>query len=180
MNSLLSDMKLKGLLLKNRSRIVERWFEEVMHSYAGQTARIFGKNKDKFRNPVGVNAREGLDSLYDRLLGDDDPALMESALDQIIRIRSLQDFSASQAVSFAFSLKGIIRKSLAGDIQANNLDEQMCRLENRIDRMALVAFDIYSQCREKLYQIRVDQARSMYRMIDRPVGGRTNREKKSR
>jgi hypothetical protein len=69
------------------------------------------------------------------------------ALDALIRIRAVQDLTASQAVGFVFLLKPILRELAPVDDSLND----------RIDRLALMAFDKYMQCREQLADIRVNE-----------------------
>ena len=104
----MSKKTLRQLLERSQSRIVGRWFAEIVQSYPGEAARYFGDNKDRFRNPIGVNTRESMDIIYGELVNDGDSEDLVEALDRIIRIRSIQDFSPSQAVAFVYSLKGII------------------------------------------------------------------------
>jgi hypothetical protein len=43
------------------------------------------------------------------LLGEMDQARVAGALESIVRIRAVQNFSASESVGFVFLLKGILR-----------------------------------------------------------------------
>jgi hypothetical protein len=78
-----------------------------------------------------------------------------TALDAIIRIRAVQDLTASQAVGFVFLLKPILLE-LQPERNPVLLD---VLLNDRIDRLALMAFDKYMQCREQLADIRVNEGR---------------------
>jgi hypothetical protein len=42
----------------------------------------------------------------------------------------------------------------------NGLSGELQAFENRIDDIALLAFDIYSQCRQKIYEIRVNEVKN--------------------
>jgi hypothetical protein len=46
--------------------------------------------------------------------------------------------------------------------------EELSALETRIDRLALLAFDCYMKCREKIYEIRLGELR---RRAKEGVGG---------
>jgi hypothetical protein len=94
-----------------------------------------------------------------------------SALEEIVKIRSIQDFTPAQALSFVFSLKQVIREELKGELDAARLAE-LVQFEAQIDQLALFAFDVYVKCRERLYEIRVSE-------VKRSVSGlmrRLNRE----
>ncbi len=38
--------------------------------------------------------------------------------------------------------------------------QKMAALEERIDRLALIAFDIYSRCREQIYDLRLKEIKA--------------------
>jgi len=144
---------------EKRSDVVQEWFERTLRSYPGQTVGFLRGEKDPFRNPVGHTLREGLGVLFDEILGEMDEARITAALDAIVRIRAVQDHTASQAVAFLFLLKEVLReKSPAADLAA---------LENRIDRMALLAFDLYMKCREKIYEIKAEEAKRRVYLLER-------------
>ncbi len=90
-------------------------------------------------------------------------------LDTIIRIRAIQEFTPSQAVSFVFFLKKIIRDELAtGDPRQHSLSDELTLLENQIDSLGLLAFDIFMRCREKLYDIKANEMKNMtFRLLQK-------------
>ena len=81
-------------------------------------------------------------------------------LDKIISIRAIQDLSPSKAVAFIFLLKTAIRKELQQEILEKGILEELLELESRIDGLALLCFDIYMKRREKLYEIRTNEAKT--------------------
>ena len=83
-----------------------------------------------------------------------------SHLDQVIRIRAVQDFSPAQAVGFIFLLKKAVREQLEKDIREKRLSEEISLFESKIDELALLSFDIYMKCREKIYEIRVNEVKN--------------------
>ncbi len=146
-------MGLTEQLAKEKDAIVKRWFERVVDTYPAETSRFLRSQKDPFANPVGQTTFQGLATLVDLLSGPMDPEKARNALDPIIRIRAIQDFTASRAVRFVFELKAIVRAT-AG--QGQDLTE----LEARIDELALVAFDLYMACREKIYDLKANEMKS--------------------
>jgi hypothetical protein len=154
------DMKLENLLSKKRSNIIKKWREVIVGSYPSGTQRFFRKEKDQFANPVGHVVDKAIEALYDEIIKDGDSDKIASCLDSIIRIRAVQDFKPSQAVSFVLQLKNVIRRVLQGETPLNGLSGELQTLENRIDEIALLAFDIYSQCRQKIYEIRVNEVKN--------------------
>ena len=102
-----------GDLLKARKgAIVQRWVEAVLSTYPEEGAVLFQKQQDPFANPVGHSVREGTEGLLDSILDGMDPGDLRQHLDRIIRVRAVQQFSPSRALSFLFSLKTILRGAL--------------------------------------------------------------------
>ncbi len=151
---------LENLLSEKRAAILERWFHLILDTYPTDTSRIFKRNKDRFANPVGYTISRETETLYDELLHDMNPEKIATCLDNIIRIRSVQDFPPSQAIAFIFLLKKVIREELAGEIEEGQALKQFSEFESRIDKLALLALDIYVQCREKVHQIVVNEVKT--------------------
>jgi len=154
------DMKLENLLAKKRSGIIKKWRGVVVGSYPSGTQRFFAKEKDQFANPVGYTIDKEIEVLYDEIMKEGDSDKIASCLDSIIRVRAVQDFKPSQAVSFVLQLKNVIREAIEGEAPLNGLSGELQTLENRIDQIALLAFDTYSQCRQKIYEIRVNEVKN--------------------
>lgn len=165
-------MELKSLLTEKKSSILNKWFEIILDSYPAETAKFLRDKSKRFTNPVGSTIYHGLESLFDEIIHDkSDPNRLSSFLDNIIRIRAIQDFSASQAVAFIFSIKDIIRQEVGTASSSNQLlpqklSSELVELDAKIDSLALMSFDIYMQCREKIYDIKATEARNMtYRLL---------------
>jgi len=133
-------MELNEALAARREVVLERWFQAVLATYPAETARFLAGGADPFANPVGHTVREGLGRLYDRFVTDVPVAELSSAVDGIVRIRAVQEFTPSAAVGFVYTLRNILREELADAA----LDPAgLAALESGIDRLALVAFDVY-------------------------------------
>ncbi|MBW1888153.1 MAG: RsbRD N-terminal domain-containing protein, partial [Deltaproteobacteria bacterium] len=159
-------MKLETLLTQNRSTIVKRWLDQILDTYPAETYKFLKKQKNQFANPVGYTLSEEIDHLYGELLQGVDSDRTTPILDGIIRIRAVQDFSPSQAVGFIFLLKGVIRERLKTEIRDNRLSYELTMFESGIDDLALLAFEVYMRCREKLYEIRAKKKKNqVYRLL---------------
>ncbi len=150
------DPSLAAVLSDRRNDVVGGWLERTIQTYPESAARFLSSEKDPFRNPVGCTLKEGLGALFDELLRATDAAGAMPVLDGIIRMRAVQDFSASQAVAFVFSLKQVIRGVLQGEI--TRFVGEVETLETRIDELALLAFDVFMKCRQQIYEIRANEA----------------------
>ena len=65
----------------------------------------------------------------------------------------------SKALAFIFLLKNVIREELAPELKDGQFSPELQELESHIDGMALLGFEVYTQRREKLYEIRVTEVR---------------------
>ena len=144
-------MDFESLLAPKKKAIVQKWIDAVLDSYASPA--FFKKQKDRFANPIGGTIFAGLQELYDVLLEKRELEEAAASLESIVKMRAVQDFAPSRAVSFVYLLKDIVRQEAAGE--ANS--ESLAVLEARLDRVALMAFDLYMECRERLHRIRVDE-----------------------
>ena len=151
---------LKNLLSEKRSNILKRWLQSVLETYPADSQRFLKKQKDPFANPIRYTISREIENIFDELLNGMDAERISPMLDRIIRMRAVQDFSPSQALSFVYLLKKVIREELKTEISQGRLFDEFLRFESRIDEMALIGFGIYMTCREKLYEIRANQAKN--------------------
>jgi len=154
-------MNLINLLSEKKSLILKRWFEEILENYPVDSSNFLKTQKNRFANPIGCTISQAIEDLFDELLHDIYSDKCISKLDDIIRIKAVQEFTPSQAVSFIFLLKKIIREEMGHDIKKNHLSDELQSFESNIDKIALLSFDIYMKCREKIFEIRVNEVRNM-------------------
>lgn len=149
----------------DRDRVLERWFTSIAETYPRVTATFLAARRDRFGNPVGHSISAAIGPIYDQVVSEMDEDVLAEALDGIIRVRAVQDFSPSGAVGFVFALKSAIRGTSNGrPLPPGVLDE----IDRRIDRVALMAFDVYAQCRERLHDIRANEIRARsIRLLER-------------
>ncbi|MBI5116467.1 RsbRD N-terminal domain-containing protein [Candidatus Poribacteria bacterium] len=161
-------MKLENLLSRKRSAIVERWFQLILDTYPADTSSFLKRQKDRFANPVGNTISQGIEGIYDGLVQSEGPDKVSPFLDTIIRIRAIQDFSPSQGVAFVFSLKKAIREELKDEMRDEEVARELLALESRIDELALLSFDIYMKCREKVYELRANEVKNRtFKLLER-------------
>ena len=98
-------MNFKELLSEKKSAILDLWIDEVLSTYQPDTSNFIKKNQNRFANPVGHTVKDGLENIFNALLNEAGPEEMAMFLDYVIRIRAVQDFTPSQAISFVFTLK---------------------------------------------------------------------------
>lgn len=151
-------MNLESLLTEKKKAIIQKWIDQVLDSYG--SSNFFKKQKDRFANPVGATISEGLTKIFTVLVENRDLNDIAKPLEDIIKIRAVQDFAPSQAVSFIYLFKDIVRQELAREKKLAEMHTNLAVLEARIDKTALMAFDYYMDCRERLHRIRVNEVLS--------------------
>ncbi len=130
--------------------ILQRWIERTLKSYPDGMAGFLGEEQDPFRNPVGHTLRENLATLLHELMGTMERERVTPALDALVRMRAVQNFSPAEAVRFVFGLRQAVFE-VSGAVPDS--------LATRIDELALMAFDQYMSCREQIFELRAKEMR---------------------
>ena len=153
-------MRLNNLLAQRKTSLVKKWFAATIETYPSDTAKFLKSQKDPFANPVGRTIYQGLEALFEELLKETDHEAVLSVLDPIIRIRAIQNFSPSQAISFIFFLKNVIRNNMQKEDFQAQLFSELLLFESKIDELGLIAFNLYMNCREKIYEIKANEMKN--------------------
>jgi len=149
----------RDLLEERKDTIVERWVDAVLSAYPSDSAALFQKQRDPYANPLGHSVREGTTGIFRTLLNGMDPDELRAHLDKIVRIRAVQQFTPSQALSFVFSLRGIIREVIPETKADPRLRGALTEMDAKIDEVALAAFEIYATRREEVSQLRISEVK---------------------
>jgi hypothetical protein len=161
-------MNLKEYLVQNKKVILEKWFDRIIDSYPTDSSNFLRKEKNRFNNPVGYNISHDIEFLYDSLLDGGDDSRLNECLEDIVRIRTVQDFTPSEAVAFILLLKDVLREELAERLSERQLVEELLAVDGKIDRLGLRCFDAYMKCREKIYEIKANEAKMrVYKLLER-------------
>jgi hypothetical protein len=164
-----NNMSLKDLLEKNKKQILEKWFHLMINTYPAETAKFLKREKNPFANPVGRSIHEGISGIYDQVVGGIDHDALSPFLDRIIRVRAVQDLSPAQAVAFVFDLRSLVREEFENEIRENEVtSEELSLFDSTVDALALLSFNVYTECREKLFEIRVEEIKNRtFRLLQR-------------
>jgi hypothetical protein len=163
------NMTLEKILASQQDDILSKWFDAIVESYPPETARFLKRESNPFANPVGSTVYEGIKGVYQELYQGMDRDKVSTHLDQVVRIRAVQEFAPSAAVGFIFPLKRLIRETLGREIRDGRVSaEELAELDSKIDALALLAFDIYTECRNKIYELRVNEVKNQsHRLLQR-------------
>ena len=153
-------MRLRDLSSDRKTALARRWLNETLDTYPADTSNFLKREKDRFANPVGQTLADGTRVIVDQLLAEQtDHDEVRSALASMLRIRSVQDFAPSEAVSFVFLLKAAVREELGTEAREKARLAELAEFDRKIDELALLAFDLYAESRQKIYEIRVSDVK---------------------
>lgn len=153
------DKAFRHLLKDKRDAIAAQWRDLVLATYPKDAAKFMGSNSDPFSNPVGQTFSRCLGPILDQLIEASDEEKITPLINDMMRVRAVQQFLPSTAVGFFLHLKNVVR----GQLKTSSLDADQLRdllnFEARVDEVMLKAFDEYLGCREKLYEIKATELR---------------------
>jgi hypothetical protein len=150
-------MTFRETLEAKKTTIVARWLDDALSMYVQDASALFARQKDQFANPVGHSLREGTLAIFEALLDGKDAEKIRQHLNEIIKIRAVQQFSASSALCFIFRLKDIVREEVRDTLKDAEILPEYLLFEREVDEVALTAFDVYLECREQLFEIRANE-----------------------
>jgi hypothetical protein len=156
---------LRGLLHQRKAGVLDRWFGLVMDTYPEDAHRALKSNRDPFANPVGHIFREATGKLFDFLLIGAGKDELAAPLEEMVKVRAVQDFKPSDGVAFVFLLKRAVREELGAEAGAAGLQAELAAFESRVDALALQAFDIYVACVKRLFEIRAAEVKGSVHML---------------
>src|SRR5574341_908614 len=144
-------MTIQALLIERRAPLCRRWLEAILRDYGDLTAARWARQRDRFANPVGNAIAAALPVLLEAVAGEGEPAAGAlSALEAVVRIRSVQDLAPSRAVGFVQRLRDAIREELGLELAGGALAADLAAVEARIERLTAFAFDTYVELRAAL------------------------------
>jgi hypothetical protein len=144
--------------------------DRTLSVYSDEYAQFIRNNHDSFANPVGMILKEGLAALFEAVVDGADPDRCRAALLPIVRLRAVQDIAPSQALAFVPQLKNVVREMLREKIQEEGTRQALSAFEGRVDQAALLAFDLYSECRERIFELRVNEMQRSTAQLRRQPG----------
>ncbi len=162
-------MELADRLSQGKQEIAREWIRKTMEAYPVESLTVFKKNKDRFANPLPHIISKNIELLLDELMKGVSRETTAPILEEIVRIKAVQDFSPSDALGFVFKLKQVIRDFIKKQPDEGYDADDLWPIDQAIDEMASMAFDAYVKCREKLFEIRANEIRNQTHMLIRRV-----------
>ncbi len=160
--------RLQRLMQEKHEALLQRWFEYAIAAYPAESHKYFAKVKNEFTNPVGSNIYQSMSRLLTELAGERDAERLYGDLEMILKIRAVQDMKPSQALAFLPVLKNLVRTELEEEIGAGHISaEELADLDSDIDTLMLLAFDLYSESREQIYNLRISEIKATNDILER-------------
>jgi len=150
---------LQKFLKENRDTILQKWVDQTINTYEPEMVRFLKKEKNQFSNPVRNTILTSLEKIIDSMLNGIGVEEYHG-LEDMIKLRAVQEFSPSEALSFLFNLKKIIRKGLLESKQSDQIISEACIMDEKFDTLYALAFDIYNDCRTKIQEIKMAEIKS--------------------
>ena len=151
-------MALQDLLRFRRDRLVAEWLARVAACDPDPSSRLLGGDHDRFRNPIWYAYDQALPVVFDEVIGDMDRTRIASALDPVMHIRTVEALSPTEATGFILLLKDVVQDALRAEAGDATGVEAWRAFGSRVDEVALVAFELFVACQEKLQRIRASEA----------------------
>jgi len=146
---------------KHRAAIVQQWLDLATRDTRPQVARTPTGPRDQFDDPCGHLARACVEAMVDALDNGVNRCILDPPMEGFVKILALQERSPSEALAFVFSIRPVLRQELGLEPTCPEWHE----LVARVDSIALVAFDIYMRCREKVYSARFNQIQRLHHVM---------------
>lgn len=165
-------MSIKEFFKKNSDSIIQKWIDSIVRTYDSDTSRFLTSQKDQFANPVGYAIRQTVTECT-KLLADgiSDEVSMYKAIDPLIRIRAVQDLSASKALSVIFAVKPVVREIISKNQKNYDLsNNDLSALDEHLDKICLAAFDVYMGCREQIYSFKASHVKDRTKKLLEKAG----------
>lgn len=160
-------MKLNEIIDSRKARILKHWVQYLIDTYPPESSKFLNSDKDRFSNPIGSTIVTETGLILEDLVAGKTPDQMGPSLERIVRLRAVQDFAPSEAVGFVFLLRKAIREALSPE-EREALGQELIETDERIEAIALKAFDLYLECVRGLYEIRVtEEKKKMYMLLKR-------------
>lgn len=156
------------ILRQRREIILKEWQKSTLDFYTTGAFKSAKKSVDRFGNPIVYTVSTALEAILNELIEGIHTAKSDEALEDVVKIRSLQSEKPSQALDFLFCLKKIINDELNRSGAEKNNFAEIEKHNSALDNLILEAFDIFMRCREKIYEIKSNEIkRRSYKLWER-------------
>ena len=130
-----------------------RW---VLEAYPPDTQRFFRENKSPYSNAIGFTLRKGMEGIIDQVLRPVSIEENRAILEPVMKVRAVENLPPSQGVKFILPLREVLFDIVKEEIEKGLLGQEWLDLNSRINHLALLSINLYSECREKVNQLSIE------------------------
>lgn len=161
-------MRINDIIGKQKPSILKSWFQAIIGTYPDGAGKYLNNTKNKFSNPIGYTIENALPPILDAAIQGELNNEAEKSLDDIIRIRAVQDIEPAVALNFINSLRAIIISEISSYINTNGDLREFLLLEKTFESMTNYSFNSYVKFKEKIYEIKANERlKTFEKMINR-------------
>lgn len=150
-------MDLSKFLIEHHKKIAQQWADSIFQTYPEEGAKFFSGSSNQFANPVGHSFRSNVEAMVLALAKGGDVADCSKFLDSILRIRAVQGFRPSVALCFLPALKEIVFREVSHHFSQDAVESALRDWNILVDRLTMLGFDIYVDCREVLWKQKANE-----------------------
>lgn len=160
--------RLNQLMQEKHEELLKQWFEQAIAAYPAESHKYFVRVKNEFTNPVGSNIYRSLGNLLTELSGERDADRLYQHLEMILKIRAVQDMKPSKALAFLPGFKSLLQTVFADEIRTGAVTgAELEDLFSDLDTLTLIAFDMYTESKELIYNLRIAQIKETNDILQR-------------
>lgn len=145
-----------------KATVLRKWIDLVFDTYPPDTAAVLKSRGDRFANPVSYTIVSNLGKILDGLLDGVEVETLFPCLEEIIKIRAVQNFTPETAVCFMPLLKQAI-----GSESDFKVTEGM---NVKIEKLSVACVNIYNDCRKKIEIIQAREKEKSAINLQRMMG----------
>lgn len=159
-------MKAGDILRSKKKEAVEKWAEAVFATYPLETSGFLRTKNDPFANPVAHMTRQAADAIYDAVSGCEvEQDTVRAAIERFIKLRAVQKESAGPSMAVFYLMKPVLRQVVLPEMLAYGELNAYLEMESRLDTIVLMAFDMYVNARNTVYEARIKEIRTQHSQL---------------
>jgi len=139
--------------------LLKAWYDVTLQNYFPEADEAFRRNTG-FANPIGQVFQESMTTILDGLAASTALPEFQDPMNRIMRVLAVQGLPAGVAVRFLF----VLRNQLASN--KGIAEEEKNSWLARLDELAEMAVETWCECRETLFQLRINELRNRIRQLE--------------
>ena len=144
-------------MAEKKTIILERWLDRILEDYPPHTQTFFRENKSPYSNPIGSTLRRGMEGIIGQILRPLSVEEVRAILEPVMKVRAVENLPPSQGEKFILPLREIVSEIVRAEKRKDLLGREWLDLNSRVSQLALLAMNLYSECREKVNQLRIKE-----------------------